>query len=146
MFIVVQSGLFFSVEQPGSSVMFRLQIFKRLVFSGRVITRICFCAFGSTFKKPSQWLHNKFWRLEFETPCRCTSARGHFVIEGSFTRESIQRFDRMCSPSAEKLYGDLLGEAVSSFSASYPKTLCRRMAVSVKQSLTDSIGIILFQK
>eukprot|EP00435_Cladocopium_sp_Y103_P041501 s2013_g11.t1 len=148
MFLVVQSGLFFSVEQPGSSVMFRLQIFKRLVFAGCVITRMCFCAFGSPFKKPSQWLHNKPWLLEFETPCCCSPNRGHFVIEGSFTHESIRQFDRMCIPSAEKLYGrqPSPGEPVSSFSASYPRTLCRRMAVSAKQSLNDSIGIIPFSE
>ena len=148
MFIVVHTGLFFSVEQPGSSVMFRLQIFKRLVFAGCIITRMCFCAFGSPFKKPSQWLHNKPWLLEFEMPCRCSAGQGHFVIEGSFTHESIRQFDRLCSPSAAKLYGrqPVPGEAVSSFSASYPRTLCRRMAVSAKQALSDSIGIIPFSE
>ena len=49
--LVMLSGLFFSVEQPGSSVMFYLDIFKRIVFRGAWITRMCFCAFGSPLKK-----------------------------------------------------------------------------------------------
>ena len=144
MWLVVSSGLFFSVEQPGSSVMFRLQIFKRLVFAGCVITRLCFCSFGSPFKKPSQWLHNKPWLLEFEMPCRCQTGHKHFVIEGSFTRESVQTFEAMCKPSSHDLYGrsPKPGEAVSSFSASYPKTFCRRVAVAAKQSLSDSIRVV----
>ena len=113
-------------------------------FAGCVITRMCFCAFGSPFKKASQWLHNKPWHLEFEVPCRCATASSHVVIEGTFTTESAVRFDELCRPSAEKLYGRLpeVGEAVSSFSASYPKTLCQRMAAGAKQALADSTGIM----
>eukprot|EP00435_Cladocopium_sp_Y103_P042939 s2396_g12.t1 len=144
MWIVVTSGLFFSIEQPGSSVMFRLQIFKRLVFAGCVITRLCFCSFGSPFKKPSQWLHNKPWLLEFEMPCRCQPGHQHFVIEGSFTRRSVEEFDAMCRPGSEHVYGrkPRIGEAVSAFSASYPKGFCRRVAVAARQSLSDAMRII----
>ena len=144
MAIVVASGMFFSVEQPGSSVMFRLEIFKRLVLSGCLITRMCFCAFGAPFKKPSQWLHNKPWMMEFEMPCRCAQSSKHFVIEGSFAKESVQTFKRMCIPSTVELYGrePRVGEAVSAFFASYPNTLCRRLAAASKQALADTMPVV----
>lgn len=44
--LVWSMGRFFSVEQPGSSVMFHLDIFQRMVFRGCVITKMCFGAFG----------------------------------------------------------------------------------------------------
>lgn len=127
MHLVMFTGLFFSVEQPGSSVMFYLDIFKRLVFRGAWITRMCFCAFGSPFKKPSQWLHNKPWMYELEQPCRCLNKSCHFIIEGTFTRASVTEFEHMCKPSSLEVYGRAprVGEAVSSYSASYPKGLCR---------------------
>lgn len=124
--------------------MFRLQVFRRLIAAGCVITRLCFCSFGSPFKKPSQWLHNKPWLLDLGLPCRCPSSDRRFIIEGTFTRESVVRFDKMCKPSSVALYGrkPRVGEAVSSYSASYPKTLCRRMAIGSKQAASDSVGVI----
>lgn len=144
MAIVVSLGDYFSVEQPGSSVMFYMAIFRRIVQLGCVITRMCFCAFGSPFKKPSQWLHNKPWLLELASPCRCESSSQHFVIQGTFTRASIPDFVSRCKPSVEALYGrpPRVGEAVSSYSASYPKTLCHRMAVGHVLSLDGSMPII----
>ena len=142
--IVVLSGCYFSVEQPGSSVMFYLDIFKRLVMLGCVITRFCFCSFGSPFKKPSQWLHNKPWMIELESKCSCQNPSSHFVIEGTFTRASIPIFEQMCRPSAEAVYGrsPRVGEAVSSFSGSYPKALCARMASGSLQGKVDSIPVV----
>lgn len=142
--LVMFSGRWFSVEQPGSSVMFYLDVFKRLVYRGAVVTRLCFCVFGSPFKKPSQWLHNKPWLLELEQPCKCQSPDCHFVIEGTFTYESVKRFNSMCKPSALEVYGrePCVGEAVASFSASYPKSLCQRMAAGAWQSRHDSELVI----
>ena len=57
--ILLRLGLFFSVEQPGFSVMFSLHCFKVLVALGAVVTRFCSCTFASPFMKPLQWLHNK---------------------------------------------------------------------------------------
>ena len=78
MHIVVSLGEYFSVEQPGSSVMFHLDVFRRLVHKGCVITVMHFCAFGSPFKKPSKWLHNKPWLLDLNLKCRCSSPSQHF--------------------------------------------------------------------
>lgn len=142
--IVMWTGRWFSVEQPGSSVMFHLDIYKRLVERGALITRMCFCAFGSPFMKPSKWLHNKPWLLSLEQPCRCTGKSPHFVIEGSFTRASVVLFEKMCKPSVFDVYGRMpeVGEAVSAYSASYPKSLCRRMASGHQQARSDTLTVV----
>lgn len=144
MSIVIGLGDFFSVEQPGSSVMFYMAAFRRLAHRGCVFTRMCFCAFGSPFKKPSRWLHNKPWLLELGLTCRCEDKSRHFVIEGTFTKASVPVFVSACKPSVEAVYGraPTVGEAVSSYSASYPKTMCSRMAVGHVQSLSDAIPLI----
>ena len=142
--LVHYTGRYFSVEQPGSSVMFYLDIFKRLIYKGAIITRMCFCAFGSPFKKPSQWLHNKPWMIELEVPCRCSSPNEHFTIEGTFTKSSIVEFEAMCKPSSEIVYGrsPQVSEAVASYSASYPTGLCRRIASGAAQAKHDTVGLI----
>lgn len=123
-------GSLVSCEQPGSSVMFRMEAFKSLARFGCVLSKFCFCSFGSAFKKPSKWLHNKPWLLEMECGCNCRPQQ-HLVIQGTFTKALISEFDQKCKPNATFVYGRLptIGEAVSSFSASYPKPFCRRLAV-----------------
>lgn len=140
--LVMLSGCFFSVEQPGSSVMFYLDVFKRMVFRGCMITKMCFCALGSPFKKPSKWLHNTPWFHSLEQPCSCPSRHQHFIVEGSFTRDSVEEFCHLCRPSAEEVYGrrPRVGEAVSSFSASYP--LCAKMAAGAWQARRDTVPVI----
>eukprot|EP00435_Cladocopium_sp_Y103_P053469 s2702_g17.t1 len=142
--LVLLSGRFFSVEQPGSSVMFFLDIFQRMVFRGCIITHMCFCAFGSPFKKPSKWLHNKPWMLALEQPCQCSSSAEHFVIEGSFTQASVTEFSEMCRPSVLEVYGraPTAGEMVSAFSASYPKLLCARIASGALQARHGSVPVV----
>ena len=128
--LALSSGSFVSCEQPGSSVMFRLAAFRRLIDKGCRITRFCFCSFGSAFQKASQWLHNKPWYDALSGKCSCKYRGRHFTIEGSFTRAAIQIFKARCNPSSMHVYGKepKLGEAVSAFSASYPLPLCQVMA------------------
>ena len=142
--LVISRGCYFSVEQPGSSVMFYLDIFKRLVLQGCVITKFCFCSFGSPFKKPSKWLHNRPWLLELEGKCSCVDNNQHFFIEGSFTKSSVAVFEQMCRPSAEAVYGRLPkpGEAVAAFSGSYPKALCYQMAAGSLHSKSDTVPVV----
>ena len=129
--LVALSGGYFSVEQPGSSCMFYLDCFRALIALGAVITRMCCCAFGTPYKKPLQWLHNKPWLADLARPCSCGKAKPHFIIEGTFTKASAVTFDQLCSPNAKALFGrqPRPGESVASFSASYPLSLCRLMAV-----------------
>ena len=84
--------------------------------------------------KPSKWLHNKPWLDELAGQCSCQVKANHFVVQGSFTRASVQEFDKRCCPGVEEVYGRMpkVGEAVSRFSASYPIPLCDKMAAGSK--------------
>lgn len=128
--IVVLSGAYFSCEQSGSSVMFRMHFFRVLVMLGCVVTRVVSCAFGSAFNKPYQWLHNKGWLTKMDGVCCCKHKGNHFKVEGSFTHQSIADFNLRCTPNALAVYGrePKPGEAVSSFSAQYPISMMQRMA------------------
>ena len=146
--IAVLSGVFFSCEQPGSSVMFRWHLFRVLVQVGCVITRMAFCNFGSAFNKPSQWLHNKGWLLELEGSCSCRWKHQHFVVQGNFTRASIEEFESRCVPDAATVYGRLpkIGEPVSSFSARYPCAPMNRMAQDSCAARASGVPIIPMQE
>ena len=128
--IAVMSGLYISVEQPGSSRLFRLHCYRVLVSLGCVISHFAFCSYGSGFRKASKWLHNKPWLLPLESQCSCKYQGNHFVVQGSFTPNLIEEFDQRCEPDCKSVYGRLPrpGETVSAFSASYPRRLVGRMA------------------
>lgn len=85
--LVMRAGAFVSCEQPGSSVMFALDIFTQLVAQGCVISSYAFCNYGSAFNKPSTWLHNKPWLLPLEGPCSCLRKGSHFR-KGNFHKET----------------------------------------------------------
>ena len=142
--VAVITGAYFSCEQTGSSVMFRMHCFRVLIYLGCVITRMAFCNFGSGFNKPSQWLHNKGWLLEFEGPCKCPWKGKHFTIEGTFTKSSIAEFQSRCVPSAMAVYGrdPMPGEAVASYSAQYPVSLMSRMAHASRTAVDQGNPII----
>lgn len=142
--IAVLTGMFFSCEQTGSSVMFRMHCFRVLVQLGCVITRMAFCNFGSGFNKPSQWLHNKGWLLQFEGACNCRWKNRHFTIEGTFTRASVVEFQSRCIPNAVAVYGrdPVVGESVASYSAQYPVSLMSRMAQGSQTALEQGNPII----
>ena len=147
--IAMFCGAFISIEQPGNSVMFYLNAFKGLAIRGCVLSKFCFCAFGSAFKKPSRWLHNKPWMLEVESRCNCKGKEEHFIIEGTFTRERLIEFEKKSRPSSVAVYGRAprLGESVASFSASYPLPLVRRIALgSVAHKNGSSLIIPISRK
>lgn len=128
--LALLAGCYISCEQPGSSVMFLLEAFRRLLERGCVITKMAFCSYGAGFMKPSKWLRNKPWLMNLASSCSCPYKYKHFTIEGSFTRSAIEVFKKRCRPSCKEVYGrdPRRGEAVSAFSASYPLPLCRKMA------------------
>ena len=82
--VAVLMGQFISIEQPGSSRLFRLHCYKVLIQLGCIISHFDFCTFGSAFRKHSKWLHNKPWLIKLESRCSCTS--DHFIIQGNFKR------------------------------------------------------------
>ncbi len=142
--VAVLTGVYFSCEQTGSSVMFRMHCFRVLIYLGCVITRMAFCNFGSAFNKPSQWLHNKGWLLQFEGPCNCRWKGRHFTIEGSFTHSSVVDFQSRCVPNAVAVYGrdPVPGEAVARYSAQYPISLMSRMAQASHAAIEQGSPVI----
>ena len=142
--IAILSGLFVSVEQPGSSRMFLLHCYRVLVSLGCVISHFSFCNFGSAFQKASKWLRNKPWLLPMEGKCSCPHKGSHFVIQGSFTPSLVEASDRQCRPNSEHVYGrrPRAGEVVSAFSASYPRRLVDRMASGLIAAEQGNIGKI----
>ena len=142
--VAVITGVYFSCEQTGSSVMFRMHCFRVLIHLGCVITRMAFCAFGSGFNKPSQWLHNKGWLVDLESRCNCKWKGRHFVIQGSFTKQSIREFDLRCVPDALTVYGRAprIGETVASYSAQYPSVLMNRMAKGSRDAMISGPPVI----
>ena len=146
--LAVMNGQYISVEQPNSSRLFLLDLYKVLVMLGCVVSKYAFCAHGSGFNKRSKWLHNKPWMVGLESKCTCTGPQCHFRIEGTFTKDSIRRFTSLCKPSCEDVYGRLPqpGERVSSFSAAYPNDLMSRMASGSFAARRKSGGRISFEK
>lgn len=142
--VAIDYGAFVSIEQPGSSVMFYMHAFKVLAMKGCVLSKFCFCAYGSGFKKPSKWLRNKPWLLEVEAKCTCPDASRHCLIEGSFTASKIAEFESKCRPNSTAIYGrpPRLGESVASYSASYPLPLVRRMAAGAQAFRLGDTSVI----
>eukprot|EP00438_Fugacium_kawagutii_P017073 Skav213868 [mRNA] locus=scaffold2374:24688:27090:+ [translate_table: standard] len=128
--IALLLGQYISVEQPGNSRLFYLHCYRMLVELGCLITHFNFCAYGSAFSKHSKWLHNKPWLIPLEARCSCPYKGNHFVVQGTFTKESIREFEKRCQPSAKAVYGrdPVPGESVASYSGAYPFALVQRMA------------------
>ena len=142
--ILALSGCYFSVEQPGHSVMFYLHCFRVLVSLGGVVTRLCCCSFGSAFKQPLVWLHNKPWLVGLARPCRCASQHRHLTAQGVFTPKSLKALKERCVPSVEAVFGrePSVGERVSTFSSIYPLPLTKKIAVGSRQALDGSSEVI----
>ena len=146
--LAVKHGQYVSVEQPNSSRLFLLDLYRVLVMLGCIISKFAFCAHGSGFNKRSKWLHNKPWLVGLESKCTCDGPHCHFRIEGTFTKDSIRRFDSLCKPSCEAVYGRLPrpGERVSSFSAAYPNDLMTCMASGSFAARKKTVGRISLEK
>lgn len=142
--LAFQMGCFISVEQPGGSTLFHLHIYQTLIRLGCIITRFCFCSYGSALMKPSKWLHNKPWVESLASKCTCEYRGRHFVAQGVFTKDNIQEFDSRCRPSCQVVYGRMprIGESVAAFSGAYPRGLMQRMASGAAAAKHGSIGSI----
>ena len=147
--LALQTGCYFSCEQPGSSVMFHMHCFRLLVSMGCVVSRLAFCNFGSGFNKSSQWLHNKPWLVDLEGNCQCPFQGKHFTVSGTFAQDRIiQAFDLKCRPHAAGVYGRLprIGESVAAYAAQYPLPLMRRMAAGSALAKAHGARPMPFQK
>ncbi|OLP88941.1 Sodium channel protein type 10 subunit alpha [Symbiodinium microadriaticum] len=131
--LAVSSGVFASVTQPASSMLFRLHCFRGLISLGAMLTKVFCCAFGAPFKKPFLVLHNKPWLLPLNSSsnaCGCPPGTVHFPVGGTFSQSSVEAFDRACCPSSSAVFGctPRPGQSVSEFCAAYPRSFSYRAA------------------
>eukprot|EP00438_Fugacium_kawagutii_P000101 Skav218715 [mRNA] locus=scaffold1346:664540:668773:+ [translate_table: standard] len=119
-----------SIEQPGGSVMYYLDIFQRLLSHGFHMVRFPFCGFGTPFQKLSCWISNNPHMTQLAARCNCGRKGRHFRVQGVFDHQRLREFCKMCRPSVEAVFGAApqLGQAVAKFSAAYPLPLCKRIA------------------
>ena len=91
-----------------------------------------------------QWLHNKGWLVDLESRCKCKWRGKHFVIQGSFTKQSIEEFNLRCVPDAVSVYGRAprVGETVAGYSAQYPSVLMNRMAKGSRDAILTGPPVI----
>ncbi|CAE7848186.1 unnamed protein product, partial [Symbiodinium necroappetens] len=137
--VVATNGLFYSISQPGSSVMFGLACFRRLLDLGGQLIRMHACCFGSACRRSSVWLHNKPWMVQ-SNRCLCFKERKLVVVQGTFSASSAAAFDSLCRPSALAVYGKAprAGECMSRYVSEHPLPFLRLCAAG---SLEASRGV-----
>lgn len=130
LFLCLYYGVLVSIEQPGGSVMYRLDIFQRLLDAGLCSVRFPFCNWGTPFQKASWWLGNNPLLTELEDSCHCGHAGKHFRVRGVFDATRLANFKRLSRPSAKSVFGrdPRKGEHVAKFSSGYPIPLCDYVA------------------
>ena len=128
--IFASTGCFYSVEQPDSSLLLKLDCFTRLLQLGGQLAKFCYCSFGCAWEKSTVWLRNKPWMLDLPRGCSCSSPAGHFPLHGRFDKVKLEAFDRCCSPSCSFVFGraPALGEEVRAFLLGYPAAFTRQLA------------------
>ena len=78
--LCIQFGPLVSCEQPGKSMMYRLEIFQRLLGKGMLSLRFPFCNWGTPFQKQSWWLSNNPFLESLWDVCRCGLFGNHFRV------------------------------------------------------------------
>lgn len=103
--LCIDYGLLVSCEQPGGSVMYRLDIYQKLLAKGLESLRFTFCNRGTPFQKQSWWLSNNPLLLSLRDVCRCGNFGRHFRVQGCFDRARIAEFESLCRPSVLQVFG-----------------------------------------
>ena len=132
-----------TMEQPGGSVMYRMDLFQRLFRKGFFSVRFPFCSWGTPFQKLSWWIGNNPLIQKLQSKCSCGSAGNHFRVQGTFDRLRLQEFKQRCRPHVEAVFGRApkLGQHVAKFSVAYPIPLCEFYAeqlVDIFEAALDS--------
>jgi len=130
LYLCLYYNLVVSIEQPGSSIMFRLDIYKRLLARGLVSIKFPFCSWGTPFEKMSWWLGNNPLFAKLSGQCQCGFKRDHFRVRGVFDESRRTKFIALCRPSVEAVFGRAprLNEHVAKFATGYPIPLCDKVA------------------
>ena len=98
-------GLLGSAEQPSASIMFRLDIFRRLLSKGYKEVIFPFCNFGTPFLRCSAWICNNPALLQLRSECTCPLESRHLRLESTFTREGLKQFTTLCRPDVFTVFG-----------------------------------------
>ena len=122
-------GILASAEQPGGSVMYRLDIFARLLSRGFFKLKFSYCSFGTPFQKASCWLVNNGELKPLAGTCSCPLRGRHLRLESSFNAENLEVFKQLCRPSCESVFGRVpeIGESLCRLSGSYPLPAMQRL-------------------
>lgn len=142
LFLCLHYNLLVSGEQPGGSVMFRLNIYERLLDAGFFSIKFPFCNWGTPFQKMSWWLANNPRLQQLSDVCHCGAAGSHFRVRGTFDRLRLAQFNKLCRPSAKSVFGrePRRGEHVARFSGGYPIPLCDYVAnLNRKQIVSENL-------
>lgn len=139
LFLCLFYGLLVSIEQPRGSVMYRLDIFKRLLKKGFVSVQFPFCNWGTPFEKLSWWISNNEFFACLTDVCRCGHRGSHFRIRGVFDSARLRQFSALCRPSAARVFGRAprKHEHVAKFSGGYPLPLCKKIAALNSKKLLE---------
>lgn len=132
-----------TMEQPGGSVMYRMDIFQRLLRKGFYSSRFPFCSWGTPFQKLSWWIGSNPVILGLPSKCSCGFNGRHFRVQGVFDRLRLQQFKQLCRPDVVSVFGKAprLGQHVASFSAAYPIPLCDHIAENLVDILHEASNI-----
>ena len=127
--IAATLGQYFSVEQPGSSVMFYLHCFLSLAKLGATLALLLLLLRIPVHEADAMASQNPCL-LDLAGACTCSESSPHVVIQGTFAKQSVAEVDARCSSFAFQVFGRVLapGEPAARFSGSYPLPLVRRMA------------------
>lgn len=153
LFLAFNSGSYISCEQPGGSVMFQLQIFRDFSRPVASLPSSAFARTAPVFRRLVSGCATNPGTLNSELGgvCSCPYKGRHFTVQGTFTKESIDLFESRCRPSSVAVYGRTPrpGEAVRSYSASYPIPLCEAMSagsLKARQLSSDRNAAALKEK
>ena len=115
-------GIWASVEQPRNSLMFDLDIFRRLRARGFDSLQFPFCNYGTPFERGTRWLVNCPQLLRLSDSCRCPLKGRHLRLGATFTPETIAVFKACCRPSCLHVFGTEPEpvQALADFSMAYP--------------------------
>ena len=141
LWLCILYGLIASCEQPGGSVMYRLDIFQLLLCVGFNSIRFPFCNWGTPFQKMSWWIGNNPRLQSLADVCHCGRLGQHFQVRGSFDAHRLASFKRQCRPSCVEVFGRIpcIGDHVKKISAGYPLTLCSHVATLNKQLIHELV-------
>ena len=129
--IIHRTGRFFSVVQGRGSFFFRLHGFKTLAGLGSACSEVCSCAFGSPFKRPSVWFHNKPWVVTATAgSATCSCSEPHVRVEGTYGGKLVQQVRARSRPSPVAVFGrePAPGESLANLAVVTPVRLCQRIA------------------